>query len=164
MCYHVCMKAITGYEGLYSVTEDGRIYSHRRNKYLATRKHPRGYLQASLWKDGKEQGFLVHRLVAQAYLPLADGQEFINHKDFDRTNNKVSNLEWCTQAENVQHSTRNDRHARAGGRNRELSEYQVIMIRTAYENEGIKQSVLAKEYSISPALVNLIVHYKRYVD
>ena len=69
-------------------------------------KNKNGYLKVILCKDGKQEGFLVHRLVANAFIKNDNLQEKIevNHKDFNRQNNNVENLEWITPKENIQHS------------------------------------------------------------
>lgn len=101
------MKVIKDYPD-YSITENGEIYS---NKYKETRKlknhyTPQGYLRIGLCKNGKQKHFLVHDLVALTYIPNPDNKPFVNHKDEDKTNNRVDNLEWCTSKENNRHGTR----------------------------------------------------------
>lgn len=99
------MIAIPGYKELYSVTEDGEIYSHRTGKMKKPVKHKQGYRAVTLVaKDGKISGYLIHRLVATALVPNPDGKPFVNHIDFDRTNNHPSNLEWVTRQENMTHA------------------------------------------------------------
>ena len=65
-----------------------------------------GYLQVKLWKDGKDKKYMINRLVAQAFLPNPDNLPEVNHKDEDKTNNKVENLEWCTRAYNLTYNGR----------------------------------------------------------
>lgn len=112
-------KSIDGYEGLYEVSNLGNVKSlgnnaNRKDKFLkpATVK---GYQQVGLWKDGKRKKFLVHRLVAQAFLekPFDPNATDINHKDENPLNNRVENLEWCTRAYNNNYGTRNERAAKA---------------------------------------------------
>jgi hypothetical protein len=96
---------IRGYEGLYSVTDDGRIWSHKSKKYLSLSNRS-GYLAATLFKDGKDKKVLVHRIVAETYIPNPQGKPQINHKDGKKRNNRVSNLEWATPRENGIHATK----------------------------------------------------------
>jgi len=106
-------KDIEGYEGLYMVSNLGRIKSlvgfngHiyvNRVKILNQSNTTTGYKKVELAKDKKKKSFKVHRLVAFAFIPNADKKPNINHKDGNPTNNNAKNLEWCTQKENVQHA------------------------------------------------------------
>jgi hypothetical protein len=97
-------KDIVGFEGKFLVSSYGRIKTgplHRLgpDKFRRIQVGSRGYCLINLC----EQGRLVHRLVAGAFIPNPDGKETINHKDMDKTNNKVSNLEWSTRSENELH-------------------------------------------------------------
>src|SRR3569833_1013627 len=98
--------AIPGYEGLYTITRDGRVFNVRRQRFLALTPR-QGYLFASLRKDGKQTSVGVHRLVALAYIPAVAGKEQVNHKNCVRNDNRVENLEWMTMAENVAHGQLN---------------------------------------------------------
>ena len=103
------MKDIKGYEGLYAVTEDGQVWSYRSNKFLKQRKDKDGYLLINLSVSGIIKTFKVHRLVAEAYIPNPDLKETVNHKDENKVNNNVSNLEWMTREENSVYGTKIDR-------------------------------------------------------
>lgn len=106
------MKAIAGYEGMYSVAEDGQIWSHHSNRFLKPKKHPSGYRTVNLSKDGVAHTYYIHRLVAEAFIPNPDNLPQINHKDEDKTNNAVSNLEWMSAIDNNNYGTRNERIAK----------------------------------------------------
>lgn len=94
-------KPIIGYEGLYEVSNYGNIRSlFRYKKVLKPWPTSIGYLMVYLSKDNSRKAFLVHRLVASAFLENPDNKPQVNHLDEDRTNNNVSNLEWCTRKEN----------------------------------------------------------------
>lgn len=103
-------KPIDGYEGLYEVSSQGRVYSIRTNQYLKPaetgEKHIPGHLIVCLRKDGKMKCIGVHRLVASAFVPNPKEYPIVNHIDGNKQNNKVENLEWCTQKENVAHALR----------------------------------------------------------
>lgn len=99
------MKDIKNYEGLYAVTEDGRIWSYRSKKFLVPQVAGQGYLKVELYKKGhKKASLFVHRLVAEAFIPNPDNLPEVNHKNEDKTKNEVSNLEWMSHQANVAYS------------------------------------------------------------
>ena len=89
------MKDIKNYEGLYAITPEGEVWSYKRKKFLVPRAATNGYLQVGLRKNGERKWYLVHRLVADAYIPNHDNLPQINHRDENKTNNCLQNLEWC---------------------------------------------------------------------
>lgn len=107
-------KDIKGYEGRYQVSDLGRVKSLNYNKTGKERikkaaKGSCGYVIVTLSNGGKLKGFLVHRLVAEAFLPNPDRLPQVNHKDEDKTNNAVSNLEWCDRKYNINYGTGTER-------------------------------------------------------
>ncbi len=99
------MKRIAQFENRYSITKDGRVWSHKRNHYMNPHIGSRGYYQVVLTNDEKKTFcFPIHRLVANAYLAPVEGKEFVNHIDGNKLSNNVDNLEWCTHAENIHHA------------------------------------------------------------
>lgn len=108
-------KEIAGYEGLYEVSNFGNVRSLKYGK-TRTLKHYKtrnGYQQVDLYKNSKRNHHYIHRLVATAFIENPDNLPEINHKDEDKTNNVVSNLEWCDHIYNSNHGTRNERVADA---------------------------------------------------
>ena len=101
------MKDVVGYEGLYAVTSCGKVWSYRNKRFLKLRFQTDGYLYVSLCKDGKIKNYLIHRLVAMAYIPNPENLPQINHKDENKTNNCLQNLEWCDNSYNINYGTRN---------------------------------------------------------
>ena len=101
-------KNIIGYEGLYEVSNMGNVRNVRRNTLLRFSKNNYGYIQVYLYKNGIRNGFKVHRLVAQAFIPNPDNLPQVNHKDEDKTNNSVENLEWCDHKYNVNYGHRTE--------------------------------------------------------
>lgn len=112
-------KPIPGYEGMYEVSDLGRVKSLARtvvmyegvtrqtkDRILRTSLQGCGYVFATLCKEGKARPNLVHRLVAQAFVPNPDNKPQVNHKDGNRTNNRADNLEWVTSSENNLHKFR----------------------------------------------------------
>lgn len=104
-------KPVEGFEGLYEISNLGRVKSLSRKKILKPMKDKKGYLQVGLWRDGKRKAFLVHRLVTSAFIPNPEGFEQVNHRDEVKTNNCVSNLEWCDAKYNANYGTRIERQA-----------------------------------------------------
>jgi hypothetical protein len=95
------MKIIEGFDGKYGITEDGQVYSFAINAFLKQQTTKKGYRIIDLGRGKNYKHYKVHRLVAQAYIPNPDNLPEINHKDEDKTNNCVSNLEWCTKEYNL---------------------------------------------------------------
>ena len=95
-------KDVKGYEGLYAVSNFGRVskISKSGHKLMKLIETGHGYKQLGLTKNGKRKFFLVHRIVASAFIPRPLDLDFINHIDRDPTNNCAKNLEWCTIAQN----------------------------------------------------------------
>jgi hypothetical protein len=94
-------KIIEGYEN-YLVSETGRVVNKKFNRELSPYMDKSGYLSVELFKKGKGKQFLVHRLVAQTFIPNPEGKTHVHHKDSDRRNNNVDNLEWVTNKENME--------------------------------------------------------------
>ena len=104
------MKDIKGYEGRYAITEDGRVWSYIRKRFIKSFIKDNGYLQTLLVdKDGNKHALKNHRLVAETYIPNPEGLTDVNHKDENKLNNNVSNLEWMSHEDNMNYGTKNDR-------------------------------------------------------
>ena len=101
------MKDVVGYEGLYQVTSCGKVWSYKRKKFLKPFKNRGGYLRVNLSKNGEVKTYLVHRLVQEVYLPNPNNLPCVNHKDENKENNALQNLEWCTYEYNNSYGSRN---------------------------------------------------------
>ena len=99
-------KDVKDYEGLYQVSNLGRVKSVSRNKIMKLSVKVNGYKDVSLSKGNTKKHYLVHRLVAQAFIPNPENKPTVNHIDEDKINNHVSNLEWATMKEQNNHGTR----------------------------------------------------------
>ncbi|KRM03494.1 HNH endonuclease [Lentilactobacillus farraginis DSM 18382 = JCM 14108] len=111
-------KDIPGYENIYQASTDGQIRTapgkitqnakfkqrHWKIRVLKQKVDKDGYRRVSLWKNAKEKDRLVHRLVAETFIPKIGGKNLINHIDGNPSNNDVSNLEWCNYSENLIHA------------------------------------------------------------
>lgn len=102
-------KDVEGYEGVYQVSNLGRVKRVTTGRILKPLKHTSGYLNIGLYKNHTVSKKLIHRLVAQAFIPNPENKQEVNHIDEDKTNNLYSNLEWSTRKENNNHGTRNER-------------------------------------------------------
>lgn len=101
-------KDVVGFEGLYKFSNLGNVISTRRNYSKGTWYlkpfYNGGYLRVSLVVNWKKKSFLVHRLVAEAFIPNPDNRDTVNHIDGCKTNNHVENLEWATRKEQTIHA------------------------------------------------------------
>lgn len=107
-------KDIEGYEGLYQVSSEGRVKSLNYNrtgeeKIMKGTKNNKDYFTVSLCKEGKTKTFSIHRLVATAFLPNPNNLPQVNHRNEDKTDNRVENLEYCDSKYNNNYGTRNER-------------------------------------------------------
>ena len=115
-------RPVVGYEGLYDVSSYGRVrsldryvkgrygnYRLHKGKILSPAKDTTGYLKVVLACNGKCKTIKVHRLVAQVFILNPDNLLEVNHKDEDKTNNRVENLEWCNRKYNCNYGSRNIR-------------------------------------------------------
>lgn len=97
-------KDIPGYEDQYRITSWGRVFNATSQRFLYPYITKKGYLRVDLYgPDGKRKHFKVHRLVANAFIPNPDGKPQVNHKDGNKQNNSITNLEWVTDEENKAH-------------------------------------------------------------
>lgn len=110
-------KPISNYEGLYEVSNNGQIKSvgryiksnHNNTRFQEEKirkltVNNKGYVTVRLCKNGKYKTFLVHRLVAETFIPNPYEYNEVNHKDEDKAHNSVNNLEWCSHDYNIQYS------------------------------------------------------------
>ena len=155
---------IINYEKLYSIDESGRVYSIRYKRYLSPSRDSCGYLFVGLSNGGNVKQKLIHRLVAEAFIPNPFNKPQVNHMDGNKVNNQISNLEWCTQSENILHGFRHGLYKSntpVGSKHKKakLNESQVLEIRKKYLL-GNKLTWLAREYGVSDALISNIVKRK----
>lgn len=106
-------KDIKDYEGLYQVSNYGRVrsigngYTWKTVRILKQTKQKNGYMFVTLYKEGKQKHSYIHRLVAEVFVPNPYNLPQINHKDEDKSNNNFNNLEWCTSKYNNNYNNHN---------------------------------------------------------
>lgn len=115
-------KSIKGYEGLYEISDSGEIkslkyYGSDKSHLLKPCKNPQtGYMQVVLTKGKKHKTKIIHRMVAEHFLENPNEEKCVNHKDENKENNKVENLEWCSYSYNNQYNGRAKRIAKVQGK------------------------------------------------
>lgn len=171
-------KDIKDYEGLYQVSNQGRI-KRLSGKCLAKGGNYRNltetiltlfpnktrynYLYVNLNNNGIKQ-FRVHKLVALAFIENPNNYPQINHKDADKNNNSVENLEWCTGQQNIDHAKANNLYPERFGEkapNCKLTQLEVDNIKERLKNKETGRSI-AKLYNISEGMLSLIKHNKNW--
>jgi hypothetical protein len=166
-------KPIPDYEGLYSISNKGRVRSDARFKWtgkgfayfkdriLIPQIDQRGYHRVGLHKDKKHKSHQVHRLVAITFLKGIHG-ETVNHKDGIKAHNWLLNLEWASYSENQKHAFRTGlrkSHMGINNPSAKLNDSKVIQIREMLKN-GISQVKIAKHFHIAPYAIQRIASNK----
>ena len=163
------MKDVCGYEGLYKVDENGNVFSVRNNKLLKRMMFPSGYEYVHLCNGkGKTKLFRVHRLVAETFIPNPNNLPEVNHKDGDKLNNNVKNLEWCTNLENMRHSVETGLRNIKGENNpsAKLTVKDVINIRKEYipKSKEFGTVALARKYGVTNVMIGKIIRNECWID
>ena len=162
-------KDIVGHEGIYQVSNKGRVKSVERKvkhvdgrvrrlkeRILTNKTYRDNYPSVSLWKNNKGKEFNVHRLVAEHFLDKKSEDLIVNHKDGDKRNNDVNNLEWVTYSENTQHAIKTGLHpiqedsVQAKLTNAEVAEIKGRLI------EGEFPAEISKDYGVARQTINNI--------
>lgn len=107
------MKDIKGYEGEYAITSCGKVWSYKSKRFLKPKISKNGYMEICLSKGNQKKSYLVHRLVAKAYIPNPDNLPQISHLDETSTHNWVGNLKWATALENCNMPLHRERKSQA---------------------------------------------------
>lgn len=160
---------IQGYEGRYSVTPDGEIWSFITRRYLKPALTSRGYPAVRLYKIHSQRGKTkcVHRLVAEMFLQNPENKEQINHKDGNKENNSIDNLEWCTCSENHKHAFRTKIRipsANQKAATRKLSFMEALYVRKVYVRGKITQKFLGDKFCVDHKTISNIILNKTYLE
>ena len=166
---------IIGYEGFYEVSNLGRVKSIARwkpqnnggkcwveDRILNNSVNNRGYVRLCLHRDSKGKSYKLSRLVAQAFVPNPNNLPYVNHIDGVKTNDIYTNLEWCSQSDNVKHAYTCGLRQSAIGKVRLtiLSFEKAEEIRALYKSGDKNQREIAELYGVSTATINGIINYK----
>lgn len=149
----------------YEVSNFGRIrkrlVKRRPYNYLKLDTSNFGHKRINLWLDKKSKRFLVHRLVALAFIPNPENHPIINHIDANPANNRAENLEWCDQSHNTKHAYKIGTMNAKGSKNglSILTEEIVLQIRD-YAKKGLSQNNIGAKYGILQSHVSQIVNRK----
>lgn len=164
-------KDVVGYEGLYSVSNLGKIKRDKSGtgickagRILKLRQSAMGYFMTCLYKNGTPKHFTNHSIIAQAFIGIRPKGFTINHKDGIKTNNHVDNLEYLTQKENVIHSHRNNLCHPRNGENHHSKKFKnndIIDIRKKYIN-GFSYTKIASEYNVCIESIRNIILKKTW--
>lgn len=154
-------KEIKDFEGLYSISTSGRVLNILTRKFLSANRSKNPYLKVNLTKDKQAKTFKVHRLVAETFLPNPENKPEVNHKDGDKLNNFLSNLEWNTKKENRDHATKNNLVAISRGiknGNAKLSNYDIQQIKELHKTKQYTHLELSKKFGVSRSLITQIIN------
>lgn len=155
---------IPGYEGLYEASNTGLVraigpkWKTRGFKMKDQTACPKGYLDVSLTKNGKLKKYRSHRIIAMTFIPNPQNKPQINHKNKNKKDNRVENLEWCTNAENQTHSYMNGRIARTGpdANATKLDTIQVLTVIECLRSKCISKNDIAAYFNISAPVIRHI--------
>lgn len=149
-------KPINGFKGQYAISASGDVISYRflKPRVLKTCNNGTGYLYLPLWKKGKQTGKLVHRLVAEAFVPNPLNKKYVNHKDGNKYNNHYNNLEWVDAFENMNHALKLGLLEQGETRyNSKLTNQQIDEIRSLSDHGVLNCHQHAKKINVSFSLV-----------
>lgn len=143
---------VKDYEDQYMVTKCGKVWSKYTKKYLKIMHDKNGYCVVNLYKKKKMKTRKIHRLVATTLILNKWNLPIVNHIDGDKTNNNISNLEWCTDSENKKHaykiglmSGKGENHSQ-----NKLTEKEVLEIRHLLDNKLMKNVDVARKFGVHP--------------
>lgn len=157
-------KDIDGYNGMYQVSNKGKVRSWKNNKW-GKLKSPKilsafkvnGYFRVALSKNNNATQYSIHRLVCEAFIPNPENKREVNHIDAVKTNNEISNLEWVTSSENKNHAIMMGLHGGEINGMSKLCENDVIEIREKYTPRVYTRVMLSKEYGVSVSCIDRVI-------
>lgn len=156
---------IPGFDGIYQISSMGNVRSNKWGYWLVLKKQDNGcgYLTVNLKYNNKEKRISVHRLVANSFINNPFNKKYVNHKNFNRKDNRMINLEWVTFQENMDHAAKHGKF-NAGEKCHfsKLTNDIIIKIRKEYKPRIITQMELANKYNVNRATIGYIVTNKTW--
>lgn len=148
----------------YSIHDDGAVYNNKTMRFVKPQSNGR-YYKVTLSVNGKEHQYLIHRLVAESFIPNPQNKPEVNHINGDRFDNRVENLEWVTASENQRHSviTNLKKHGTDLWNGKFTKEQVLEIIRRKYNGESCR--VLGRYYGVDATTISAIsrgIRYKQY--
>lgn len=161
-------KNVIGYEDYYEVSTQGEIRNRATLRILKPRLDRAGYSLVTLCAHKTRKEMLVHRVVALAFLEVKEGKSCVNHKNGDKKNNTVDNLEWCSHKENTQHAYKQGlltAYNRSGSNHpgAKLTNEMVSQVRD-YLGAGHTQKEAMIKFNVSSGTMSKIANYKTFLD
>lgn len=167
-------KDIPGYEGIYTVTDTGRIFRHFKSGTVKEKKLSQtsnGYIAVVLSKDAVGKYVYVHRIVAEVFIPNVDNCSIVDHIDEDKTNNNVVNLRWCTHEQNTEYYNNKDGRTyqikMARERKAKLKAYEDLLRKRTAELNSARKELQEKELKLvaqQATIVKLAKELSEQVD
>lgn len=155
-------KDVIGYSNLYQINELGEIRSCKGNIKKQNVINS-GYLVVDLYKNNIRHTLLVHRLVAQVFIPNPDNLEVVNHIDGNKLNNKASNLEWCDYTSNLNHARKNNLRPKEWQYQGKLTKEEVLEIPKLVE-WGLSKAEIARTLGVNIGVIKHIFKGDTYFD
>lgn len=157
-------KEVRDFEGIYEISSLGRVKILRNGNIKKNWVYKSGYAYIVLTKNKVQKTFLVHRIVAKAFIPNPDKKEQVNHLNCNKSDNRVSNLEWCSRSENAFHAVKNDHWVKQNGSLNhcaKLTETKVKKILIEIKN-GCTGRFLSKKYKVATSVISEIKNNKSW--
>lgn len=169
-------RDIPRYEGLYSISTSGDIKSlgrlircrggerFKNETNVTSYPNQKGYVMVQLYKGGHRKNFTIHRLLSITFLENPENLPQINHKDGNKQNNSLENLEWCSSLHNVQHSRITGLNKNYGEKVNtvKLKESEVLKIDRLYRSGGTSLRKLARQFNVCKNTIRSIVLHKTW--
>ena len=153
----------------YYVYENGEVFSTFKNKFLVKKMRTDGYFVVSIKRFGKSTWYPIHRLVAEEFIPNPENKPCVNHKDGNKLNNEVSNLEWCTYGENAKHAFANGlkEPTKLFGEEHGMSKLTIEVVRHIRKNyvprdKEFGQHALARRFGVDQYTIWAVINNKTW--
>jgi hypothetical protein len=159
-------RDVVGFEAYFKVSSCGQVFSKRSNKILKQWLRKNGYMTVAVrigGRNGQSYCFKIHRLVAEAFIPNLENKPMVNHIDNNRSNNHISNIEWCTAKENAQHCVKSGNHPRLSGEDNgqaKLTKDQVEYIRKVFKprDKEFGARALGRKFNVNKTTILSVVN------